>query len=99
MTAIEVINAFTLGARGALLKDTNLSVLYESLKAVAEGAYRVGDGRATDVVDALDRVRERLLPATAGALTTRDLQVIAALVDGALLQLQRLLPSHFRAIA
>ncbi len=83
MTAIEVAAAFTLGARGVLLKDTSLSVLYESLNAVAEGAYWMGTERAADGVDALDRVRERLLPATAGALTPRDLQVIAAVVDGA----------------
>jgi DNA-binding NarL/FixJ family response regulator len=83
MTAVEVVDAFTLGARGALFQDTSLSVLCESLKAVAEGAYWMGNERATDVVDALDRVRERSLPATAGALTTRELQVIAAVVDGA----------------
>jgi len=83
LTAIEVAAAFTLGARGVLLKDTGLSVLYESLRAVAEGAYWMGTERAADVMDALDRVRERLPPATAGALTTRDLQVIAAVVDGA----------------
>jgi two-component system, NarL family, nitrate/nitrite response regulator NarL len=83
MTGMEVVNALTLGARGILLKEARLRVLFECLRAVAEGAYWVGDERVRDVVDALRRVRDTGLPASAGALTPRELQVAAAVVAGA----------------
>lgn len=83
MTGIEVVNALTLGARGVLLKDAFPPVLYECVRAVADGAYWIGNERVRDGVDALRRVREEALPASAGAWTPRELQVIAAIMDGA----------------
>jgi DNA-binding NarL/FixJ family response regulator len=83
MTGIEVVDALTLGARGVLLKDAFPPVLYECVRAVADGAYWIGNERVRDGVDALRRVREEALPASAGARTPRELQVIAAIMDGA----------------
>jgi two-component system, NarL family, nitrate/nitrite response regulator NarL len=83
MTGIEVVNALTLGARGVLLKDASPLVLYACVRAVAEGAYWIGTECVCDVVEAVRRVREEALPAPAGELTPRELQVVAAILGGA----------------
>jgi DNA-binding NarL/FixJ family response regulator len=71
MTGTEVVDALTIGARGFLQKDAPLRVLFECLRAVAEGHYWVGNERAGDAVDALRRVHDARRPAPAGATTRR----------------------------
>ncbi len=52
-----VVAALTLGARGVLRKNVRPSVLSACVRAVAQGAYWIGEGRVEDEADAFDRVR------------------------------------------
>jgi len=58
LTGADAVNALRLGARGILLKEQRLRVLFECLRAVAEGAYWVGNERVRNLAHALRRVRE-----------------------------------------
>jgi DNA-binding NarL/FixJ family response regulator len=72
MAGTDVVDALTIGARGLLPRHARLPVLFDCLRAVAEGAFWVGHERVRDVVDAFRRVREARSPAPAGAVTPRD---------------------------
>jgi len=64
MAGTEVVDALTVGARGLVLRNARLQVLFACLRAVAEGAFWVGHERVRDVVDAFRRVREARSPAS-----------------------------------
>jgi two-component system, NarL family, nitrate/nitrite response regulator NarL len=80
----ETVKALRLGARGVILKESATQLLFKCLQSVMNGEYWVGHERVQDIVEQLRRGEadgnRELTPA--GRLTKRELQVVAAIVDG-----------------
>src|SRR5688500_16984798 len=80
-----LIAALQLGAMGIVVKDATPDVLFTAIRAVLAGRHWLGEEMLSDVVMAL-----RGLPTADGkspkqrpfGLTTRELEVITAVVDG-----------------
>jgi len=81
----ETIKALQLGARGVILKESATQLLYTCLQAVMSGEYWVGNERLHDIVQHLRLLgRETESEASpAMMLTRREMQIVAALVEGA----------------
>jgi len=78
----QIVDVLRAGARGILMKDAPLDVLYKGIRAVAAGEHWVGRERVRDVVDYLkagDGLAEG--PRKFG-LTSRELEVVRAVVAG-----------------
>ena len=81
----ETVAALQLGARGIVLKDTATELLYKCLFAVAAGEFWVGHEQMHDIMEAVRgpaRAPESA-ETPASRLTSRELEVIAAIVAGA----------------
>jgi DNA-binding NarL/FixJ family response regulator len=81
----EAALALRAGARGLVLKESATPLLYKCIRAVMNGEFWVGHERIDDLLRTLreiERARSRA-PSPASRLTRRELQVIAAVVDGA----------------
>jgi two-component system, NarL family, nitrate/nitrite response regulator NarL len=81
----ETIEALRLGARGVVLKETATALLYRCIHAVAAGELWVGHERVADLLRSLPG-SDRRAPSDAppaSRLTPRELQVVAAVVEGA----------------
>jgi two-component system, NarL family, nitrate/nitrite response regulator NarL len=80
----ETVKALRLGARGVILKEAATQLLFKCLHAVMNGEYWVGHERVQDIVAQLRRTGDdthgELAPA--GRLTRRELQIVAAIVEG-----------------
>ena len=78
-------NAFTLGARGVVLKESAANVLIQGIRGVIEGKYWIGD-RASETLprglkDFPWLAEKEPRPRTFG-LTKRELEIVAAVVAG-----------------
>ena len=81
----ETVEALRLGARGVVLKESATQTLYKCIHSVMAGELWVGRDCFDDVLDSLrrnDPADDADLP-PARRLTPRELQVIAAIVEGA----------------
>jgi DNA-binding NarL/FixJ family response regulator len=80
----ETVQALRLGARGVVLKESATQVLYKCIRAVMAGEFWVGHERIDDLIDTLRQIERAPArePAPASRLTRRELQVIAAVVEG-----------------
>jgi two-component system, NarL family, nitrate/nitrite response regulator NarL len=81
----DTVRALRLGARGVILKESATQQLYRCLRAVMSGEYWVGHERVRDIVQQLrqsERAADRGV-APASRLTKRELQIVAAIVEGA----------------
>jgi DNA-binding NarL/FixJ family response regulator len=80
----EIVTAVHLGARGIITKDSATSLLFKCIQRVMAGEYWLGREAVGDLVQALlvagAREGRRVGPPP---LTRRELDVIAAVVDGA----------------
>ncbi len=79
----EIIEALQLGARGIVLKDSATELLLKSIRTVMAGQYWVGRESVSDLV----KFMRQPTPAPSGrsknfGLTKRELQVVAAIVEG-----------------
>ncbi len=72
----QLIEALELGARGVVLKGSATHLLFKGIRTVMTGQYWLGRESVSDVVRAL-RARQKTM-----ALTPRELQIVAAVVDG-----------------
>ena len=81
----ETLQALRLGARGVVLKESATQLLYKCIRAVMNGEYWVGHGRIDDLLKTMREVERAPLrdASPASRLTRRELQVIAAVVEGA----------------
>jgi two-component system, NarL family, nitrate/nitrite response regulator NarL len=81
----ETIAALQFGARGVILKESATQLLYRCLLAVKDGEYWVGHDRVLDIVQHLRAVAHKAEAPAAPAqmLTRRELQIVAAVVEGA----------------
>ncbi len=80
----DTVKALRLGARGVILKESATQLLFKCLHSVMNGEYWVGHERVQDIVEQLrkseaDSDREST---PAGRLTKRELQIVAAIVEG-----------------
>lgn len=78
ITSPQVVAAIKSGARGILLKDTTSPLLVECLRTVARGGTWLNKEHVAQLVGAVCAP-----PTPVEALTRRELQVIAAVVEGA----------------
>ena len=81
----ETVKALQLGVRGVVLKDAATQLLYRCLRAVMTGEYWVGHERVLDIVERLREVGrpQAVEPTPMTMLTRRELQIVAAIAEGA----------------
>jgi len=79
----EQLAAVALGARGIIMKESATALLFECLRAVMAGNYWLGTEAVSDLHVAVQRRAGPRSPLPAGSLTPRELDILAALVDGA----------------
>jgi DNA-binding NarL/FixJ family response regulator len=80
----ETLKALRLGARGVVLKESATQLLYKCVRSVMSGEFWVGHERIDDLLKAMRELDHAQLQAAtpASRLTRRELQVIAAVVEG-----------------
>jgi two-component system, NarL family, nitrate/nitrite response regulator NarL len=78
----DVLEAVRLGARGIVLKTATPRLLYKCVRCVVAGEYWFGNDQLPTLIDALRQSPPHPAP-PAQTLTRREIQVIAAIVDGA----------------
>ncbi|HEY3383863.1 MAG TPA: response regulator transcription factor [Vicinamibacterales bacterium] len=80
----DVVRVMQLGARGVLIKNAAIDQLYACIRAVMAGEFWVAPDQFAQIVETLrDGPRPEPLPGTAAGLTLRELQIVAAVVEGA----------------
>jgi DNA-binding NarL/FixJ family response regulator len=77
----QLVDALQLGVRGVVLKEAAPSELIEAIQAVVAGRYWMGQHVVGDLVNVLQHPPEDTKRGMFG-LTSRELQVIAAIVEG-----------------
>jgi DNA-binding NarL/FixJ family response regulator len=77
--AFEVLQ---LGARGILLKDAVAERLTAACRTVVSGRFWLNDQTVTDIVHAVSDPAGVPLPDAATTLTTRQLEIVKAVVEG-----------------
>ena len=78
----EVADAFQLGARGVVPKDSAADALFGSIDSVMDGHYWVGDNRVSNVAGSLRKLTVARRRAKAFGLTRRELEIVRLIVDG-----------------
>ena len=84
ITALQIIEALQIGARGIVLKDALADHLTTAIRAVSSGAYWIGGKRVVNLVGALhELMQQAAVPErkTYG-LTPRELEVVGCIVEG-----------------
>jgi DNA-binding NarL/FixJ family response regulator len=76
----DLLRAIQLGARGVVMKEAAPEQLLQSIHDVMQGKYVLGGRTAENLADAVRRVRSE--PGQRYGLTTRELEIVAAIVDG-----------------
>jgi DNA-binding NarL/FixJ family response regulator len=79
----EQVAAAALGVRGIIMKESATALLIACLRAVVAGDYWLGTERVSDLALAVQRRGGPRSPLPAATLTPRELDIVAALVDGA----------------
>ena len=82
ITPPQVLEALRLGARGLVLKEAATATLVKSIRCVIGGQYWFGHDQLPNLVDALRRLSAPAAQSPADTLTTRELRVIGAVVEG-----------------
>jgi DNA-binding NarL/FixJ family response regulator len=80
----QLLEALQLGTRGILLKDSAPNDLVKAVGAVAAGQYWMGQSAVASLVEVINLLNEHETPTqrkTFG-LTPRELQIVAAVVEG-----------------
>jgi DNA-binding NarL/FixJ family response regulator len=78
----QVLEALQLGARGLVLKEVAAATLIKAIRCVMQGEYWFGRQTVPNLVEALRRLAAPEPPSPADTLTTRELRVIAGVVEG-----------------
>ena len=77
----SMATALRLGARGLILKESGSAQLLKGIRGVRDGQYWVGREAVADLVDVVRHATPAKAPPTRDfGLTTRELQVVAAVV-------------------
>src|ERR1051325_9754190 len=81
----QMLQALQLGAKGIVLKESATQVLMKSLVAVMDGSYWVGKDSVPDLKELVLKdmpVLEEHSPGEKWGLTRREMQMVAAIVEG-----------------
>jgi two-component system nitrate/nitrite response regulator NarL len=78
----QILEAMKLGARGVVLKESATQVLLKSIVAVMAGSYWVGRESVPDLKELILDNAAPELPAGRYGLTRREMQMVAAIVEG-----------------
>jgi two-component system nitrate/nitrite response regulator NarL len=76
----ELLRAIQLGARGVVLKESATRLLIDGIHRVMDDKYIIGAGVADDLAQAVRQVGAQ--PARRYSLTSRELDIVAAIVAG-----------------
>ena len=76
----DLLRAIQRGARGVVLKESATRLLVDGIHKVMSGRYLIGSGVVDDLAQAVRQVSVQ--PAHRYALTSRELDVVAAIVAG-----------------
>lgn len=79
----EVMEAIQLGARGLVLKHAATTLLYRAIRGVMAGEYWLGHDRIPSLIETLRQLGQPDPPSPVDTLTSREIAVIGAVVDGA----------------
>jgi DNA-binding NarL/FixJ family response regulator len=79
----EQLAAVSLGVRGIIMKESATSLLIACLRAVVAGDAWLGTERVSDLPVAVQRRAGPRSPLPSATLTPRELDIVAAIVDGA----------------
>jgi len=79
----EILAAVQLGVRGVVTKETATALLFKAIRRVVAGEYWLGRESVGDLVQALLRRPATDRPVAAPSLTARELEIVAAIVEGA----------------
>jgi two-component system, NarL family, nitrate/nitrite response regulator NarL len=81
----ETVEALRLGARGVVLKESATQLLFKCIRSVMSGVLWVGHDTLDDLLASLRHPEEKPGRAVSpsATLTPRELQVVAAIVEGA----------------
>jgi two-component system, NarL family, nitrate/nitrite response regulator NarL len=80
----EIVTAVHLGARGVITKDAATALLFKCIQRVIEGEYWLGRAAVGDLMQALVAAgAQEGRRSDSPPLTRRELEIIAAVVDGA----------------
>jgi two-component system, NarL family, nitrate/nitrite response regulator NarL len=81
----DVVSALKLGAYGVVLKDISSSSLCDCVTSVARGKHWIGHEHIRGLVGAMRQLPGEAAqsPAPAETLTPRELQIVAAVLEGA----------------
>jgi len=80
----EIVTAVHLGARGVITKDAATALLFKCIERVVAGEYWLGRAAVGDLLKALvSAAAEGSRRAGPPPLTARELEIIAAVVEGA----------------
>jgi DNA-binding NarL/FixJ family response regulator len=80
---LEQVAAAALGVRGIIMKESATALLIACMRAVVAGEAWLGTERVSDLAAAVQRRGGPRSPLPAATLTPRELDIVAALVDGA----------------
>jgi two-component system nitrate/nitrite response regulator NarL len=83
----ELVKALQLGARGLVMKESAIDLLFRSIRSVSAGEYWVGRQRVSDLLDSL---RAKVVPTAAApaaarkrfGLTPRELEITTTIAAG-----------------
>jgi two-component system, NarL family, nitrate/nitrite response regulator NarL len=78
----QIVEALQLGARGVVLKESATQVLLKSIAAVMTGSYWVGKESVPDLRELVLEHAAPEQPAERYGLTRREMQMVAAIVEG-----------------
>ncbi len=79
----DTVKAVRYGARGVVLKESATHTLYRCVRTVMDGQYWIGHDRVVDIIHSLRNGGQDEDRRPAQMLTRRELQIVAAIVDGA----------------
>ncbi len=75
----QIVEAIRLGARGIVVKDAPIDLLFKSIRHVMDGNYWIGHDRIGELIASATRPERR----PADTLTRRELQIVGEVAQGA----------------
>ena len=78
----QILEALQFGARGVVFKESATQVLLKSITAVMSGSYWVGSESVPDLKELVLDSAAPELPSGSYGLTRREMQMVAAIVEG-----------------
>jgi two-component system, NarL family, nitrate/nitrite response regulator NarL len=78
----QIVEALQLGARGVVMKDAATAMMLKSIRSVMDGEFWVGRESVSNLVNLLRETMAAPAKPKKFGLTTRELEVVGAIVSG-----------------